>query len=223
MSTGIANGSNPNVCQQRLEINLRNKPNRLSKCNASVLNGWKQKDIYIYNYIYIYIYLYIYSIQLKIVDTNRIHQHLTSILDLGAILITRYCWWFRNPAKQPPFGCKKTCESWDKLPTSSGSQDFWAIKIPPSGHCCLSAWTPHLLQVRQTERSRFQAAEVCVSWHDWCVGWWAWQFLEWCWLVLILGMLVDIDIGNVGYHFASGGYVFQMLPNGGLLFERGAS
>ena len=38
------------------------------------------------------------------------------------------CWWFRNPNKQPPFGCINLVKSWDfQLPTSTGAfpPDFW--------------------------------------------------------------------------------------------------
>ena len=41
-----------------------------------------------------------------------------------------YCWWFRNPANHH-LGCKKTCKSWDRLPTSTGQKDFRTFKQYP--------------------------------------------------------------------------------------------
>ena len=131
-------------------------------------------------------------------------------------MITRYCWWFRNPkANNHLLDVKKTCESWDFNYQPQVVRKISNIKIPPSTTTGAPGLSAAPLEVGQTERSRLQAAEVCVSWlvglvAGWLVGWVGkfWNAVGWYWLGMLVGWYWLLILGML-IIFASGRYVFR--------------
>ena len=59
-------------------------------------------------------------------DSNQ-NLHHACILAGGASIskVYLYCWWFRHPARKPPFGCINPCiNNGGKLPTSTGDRQI---------------------------------------------------------------------------------------------------